>query len=124
MSSTGAADSDIGGIFAAIDAKDSAAFVEFLTEDAVFRFGSAPAVQGRDAIRVAVAGFFDTIAGLSHAITNTIAGDGTLVCEGEVTYERHDGSTVALPFADIFAFDGALISDYKIYMDIAPLYAD
>ena len=66
MSSEQAADSDIGGLFAAIDAQDGAAFVGYLTDDAVFRFGSAPAVQGRSAVRAAVEGFFDSIAGLSQ----------------------------------------------------------
>ena len=65
-----------GGLFAAIDRQDAAAFVGFLTDDAVFRFGSAPPVQGRDDIRAAVGGFFDTIAGCSHAIHKTL-GDGS-----------------------------------------------
>ena len=56
-------------LFAAIDAKDAAAFADFITEDGEFRFGSAPAVSGRAAIRTAVADFFATIDGLSHSIT-------------------------------------------------------
>ena len=110
-------------MFAAIDMKDGAAFVSFLTEDAVFRFGSAPPVQGRDAIQAAVEGFFTTIAGCSHEIAKSLRQDVTVVCEGEVTYQRHDGSSVTLPFTDIFEYDGELIAHYKIYIDIAPLYA-
>ncbi len=110
-------------LFAAIDARDADGFVGFLTEDATFRFGSAPPVQGRRAIRQAVDEFFATIAGLSHAVANWLASDATLVCEGEVTYTRHDGSTVTLPFADVFEFVEDRISHYKIYMDIGPLYA-
>jgi hypothetical protein len=41
-----------------------------------------------------------------------------------VTYQRHDGSEISLPFTDIFEYDGDLIAHYKIYMDIGPLYAD
>jgi ketosteroid isomerase-like protein len=94
VSSGSAAGRDTGGLFAAIDAQDGAAFVSFLTDDAVFRFGSASAVQGRAAVPAAVEGFFDGIAGLSHSIDRTL-GD-----------------------------DGHLIAAKKIYIDISPLYAD
>ena len=110
-------------LFAAIDAADADGFLQFLTPDARFRFGSAPVVEGHDAIREAVGGFFGSIAGLSHTVTRTVAEGSTVICEGTVTYTRHDGSTIALPFADVFEVEGGLIADYKIYMDIAPLYA-
>ena len=123
MSSAQAADSDIGGLFTAIDAQDGAAFVGYLTDDAVFRFGSAPAVQGRSAVQAAVEGFFGSIKGLSHTIHKTLRQADTLVCEGEVTYTRQDGSTITIPFVNVFEYDGDLIARYKIYIDIAPLYA-
>jgi limonene-1,2-epoxide hydrolase len=123
VSSEQAADSDIGGLFAAIDAQDGAAFVGYLTDDAVFRFGSASAVQGRSAVQAAVEGFFDSIAGLSHRIHKTLRHADTLVCEGEVTYTRRDGSTITIPFANVFEYDGDLIAKYKIYIDIGPLYS-
>ena len=123
MIDAGAQQGMLQDLFAAIDARNAERFVGFLTEDATFRFGSAPPVQGREAIRQAVGEFFATIAGLSHAVTNWLASDGALVCEGEVTYTRHDGSTVTLPFADFFELDNGRISHYKIYMDIGPLYA-
>ncbi len=119
-----AAGRDTGGLFAAIDRQDAAAFVGYLTDDAVFRFGSAPAVNGRDAIRAAVDGFFGTIAGCSHTLHNTISSGSTLVCEGEVTYTRHNGTEITLPFTDIFEYEADLIAHYKIYMDVAPLYAE
>ena len=114
----------LSDLFAAIDKRDTAAFVAFLTDGGEFRFGSAPPATGRDAIAAAVGGFFESIAGLRHRIDNAMREADTLVCEGEVTYTRHDGSEVALPFADVFEMDGALIDNYKIYMDIGPLYAD
>ena len=123
MSSGQAADSDIGGLFGAIDAQDGAAFVGYLTDDAVFRFGSAPPVRGRAAVQAAVDGFFGTITGLSHTIHRTLRDADTLVCEGEVTYTRHDGSRITIPFANVFEYDGDLIAKYTIYIDIAPLYA-
>lgn len=110
-------------VFTAIDRRDADGFVSYLTADAIFRFGSAPPAKGRDAAREAVAGFFGTIASLSHELSRSLAADNVLICEGEVTYTRHDGSTVTLPFADSFELDHGLISHYRIYMDIGPLYA-
>jgi len=124
MSSVIAAGGDTGDIFTAIDAKDGATFVSYLTEDAIFRFGSVPPVQGRDAIQAAVEGFFTTIAACSHEILNTLRQDDTLVCEGVVTYTRHDGSEISLPFTDVFEYEGSLVAHYKIYIDIGPLFAD
>ena len=124
MSSVIAAGGDAGGMFTAIDAKDGATFVSYLTEDAIFRFGSAPPVQGRDAIKAAVEGFFTTIAACSHDISNTLRQEDTLVCEGVVTYTRHDGSEIALPFTDVLEHEGRLIAHYKIYIDIGPLFAE
>lgn len=118
-----AAGRDTGGMFAAIDAKDTTAFLGYLTEDAVFRFGSAPPVEGHEAIGAAVGGFFGTIAGCTHTIDRMIEQGDTLVCEGRVTYRRLDGSDVSLPFTDVFEYAGERIRHYKIYIDIAPLYA-
>ena len=109
-------------LFAAVDAKDTERFLGFLTDEASFRFGSAPSVRGREAIRAAVDGFFSTIAGCHHILTRTIVEDDVIICEGEVTYTRHDGGEVTLPFANIFEFNGGLISAYKIYADAGPLY--
>ena len=124
MTDAAAADSNIGGLFAAIDLQDSDAFVAHLAEDAVFRFGSAPPVQGRVAVRAAVDAFFGTIAGLSHRVDRTLRDGDTLVCIGEVTYRRHNGGEITLPFTNVFDYDGGLINFYGIYIDIAPLYAD
>ncbi len=124
MSSGSAAGRDAGGLFAAIDAQDGAAFVSYLTDDAVFRFGSAPPVQGRAAVQAAVEAFFASIAGLSHSVDRTVGEGDTLFLEGEVTYTRHDGSQIAIPFVDVFEYEGEKIAEYKIYIDIGPLYAD
>jgi hypothetical protein len=94
-----------------------------MTEDGRFRFGSAPAVVGRPAIAEAVAAFFASIAGLRHHVPVFIVEGSTIVCEGETTYTRHDGSEITLPFANVFEIDGDKIRDYKIYADLAPLFA-
>ncbi len=38
-------------------------------------------------------------------------------------YQRKDGQSVIVPNADILVFDGDLVRDWQIYIDIAPVYA-
>ncbi len=64
----------IEGLFKAIDAKDTDSFVAYLTEDAVFRYGSQETVQGRAAIGEYVSGFFSTIKALRHHVVETWEG--------------------------------------------------
>ena len=40
-----------------------------------------------------------------------------------MTYRRHDGTEITLPFTNVFEYRGDLIAHYKIYIDIGPLYA-
>jgi hypothetical protein len=124
MSISATQQSMLRSLFAAIDARDTAGFLQHLDASASFRFGSAPVVHGRSQIGEAVGGFFETIESLRHDIDLSIADGDILVCEGNVTYKRHDGSSIALPYVDVFRLAGDLISEYKIYMDINPLYAE
>lgn len=110
-------------LFRAIDDQDIDAFLAFLTPDGEFRFGSAPAIHGHDAIRAAVTDFYATFAALSHRVLRLWSDDDTLVVEGLTTYTRHDGSRVTVPFADVFDLEGDQIRRYAIYADVAPLYA-
>jgi ketosteroid isomerase-like protein len=112
----------LDSLFGAIDGMDATAFGTFLTEDAVFRFGNAPAVHGRAAIEQAVRHFFASIRRSRHRLGRVWPGADAVAVEGTVTYTRLDGSEVTLPFADTFVLRGERISEYNIYVDIAPLY--
>lgn len=112
----------LDGLFGAIDAMDTDRFVEYLTEDCVFRFGSAPPVRGRDAIAAAVNSFYASIAALSHSVSRVWSDADSVCCEGEVCYQRHDNSEIVIPFVDVFELDNGNISAYKIYIDIGPLF--
>jgi limonene-1,2-epoxide hydrolase len=110
-------------VFAVIDARNAAGFVDLLTPDAQFRFGSAPTIIGTEAICAAVSGFFASIAACRHRLIRTWSGASGVVCEGEVTYTRRDGTKVTVPFANVFELRGPLISIYRIYIDNSPLFA-
>jgi limonene-1,2-epoxide hydrolase len=111
-------------LFASIDAMDTESFLSFIREDATFRFGSSPAVKGHAEIRAAVEGFFSSFAALKHDLQRVVTDGDAVVCEGEVTYTKHDGSTITLPFVNVFEVDGGLISLYRVYIDIGPLFAE
>ncbi len=110
-------------IFAAIDAFDPDKFVAHLTEDVTFRFGNAEPAVGRAAVREAVAGFFSTIDGLKHHILNLWDIGDVTVAQINVEYIRTDGKHVTVPNADILTFDGDLVSNWQIYIDVAPVFA-
>lgn len=110
------------GLLQAIDACDADAFADFLTEDARLRFANAPPITGRPAIRTAIAGFFEAIAGLTHELEEAWHLPEAVICCGEVTYRRLDGGTLRVPFANVLKLRGAKISEYLIYVDNSALW--
>jgi ketosteroid isomerase-like protein len=114
---------DVAKIFADIDSLDPAQFVAHLTTDAKFRFGNADPVVGREAVAAAVAGFFATIDGMKHHILNSWAVGDTVIVQIDIEYLRKDGKSVSTPNADILTFEGDLVRDWQIYIDLTPVYA-
>jgi hypothetical protein len=39
------------------------------------------------------------------------------------TYTRKDASEATLPFADVLGIHGVEVFDYRIYLDVTPLFA-
>jgi len=124
VSGVEAAGVNFGKLFASIDAMDTESFLSFIGEDATFRFGSSPPVTGHAEIRAAVENFFSMFSALEHELHRHVADDNVIVCEGEVTYTRHDGNKITLPFVNVFEVENKLITLYRIYIDIAPLFAE
>jgi hypothetical protein len=110
-------------LFQAIDDKNGDRFVTFLTENARFKFGNADAVEGRAAILQAVVAFFASIQKVEHQLLESCRERELVFCRGTVTYTRHDGTRLAVPFANFFKMSGDLISQYQIYVDTSELYA-
>jgi hypothetical protein len=114
---------DVAKIFADIDSFDPDKFAAHLTPGARFRFANADPVTGREAAREGVAAFYATIDGLTHRILNVWEFGDTVIAQIDVEYLRKDGKTVITPNADILVFDGDLVRDWQIYIDVAPVYA-
>jgi ketosteroid isomerase-like protein len=106
-----------------VDRMDADAWAAYLAPDAVMRFGNAEPIQGREACRDALAGFFDQIAGLRHDVLGAWTVDGTTITEFSATYVRKDGREVTVPAVTIYRTGGDdLIADYRIFVDQAPLF--
>jgi ketosteroid isomerase-like protein len=113
-------------LLAALDAGDIEAALGFMTEDVAFRFGSAEPTVGRAAMAGAAATMADVVAGMSHeflAVWTTGEPDSAVICEMAVTYTRHDGSELTLPCVSVFRVRDGRVADYRIYMDINPVFA-
>jgi hypothetical protein len=109
------------GLFACIDGKQTSDFLSYLHPDALFRYGSSPAVVGLVAIGHAVDLFFDSIRSSSHKVIRTWLVPDCAICQGEVSYVLPDGGEVTLPFCNILSLTEGQISRYEIYIDPTPL---
>ena len=113
----------IRDLFRCVDAKDIDGWLEFLTPDAHFRFGNAATVEGKSAVRDAVIAFFASISELRHDLAETWIHFDAVICHGEVTYTRLDGSALSIPFVNVLRMEGDLIRDYLVYADASELHS-
>ena len=109
-------------LFSSIDNRDGDAFAAFLADDVEFRFGNAEPVKGRAAVHAAVSGFFQSISAVRHQLDRVWRTDDAAVCHGNVTYTRHDGSTLGVPFANVMYLRDGLVVNYLIFADVSSLY--
>ena len=112
----------VAELFRCVDTKDCGAWLDFLAPDACFRFGNAAVVEGRDAIRETVTAFFASISALRHDVLETWRHPDAVICRGDVTYTRLDGSSLTVPFANVLELRGDLIRAYLVYADTSELY--
>ena len=87
------------------------------------RFGNAEPVRGRGAVRDVWAQFCESVDGVSHALVERWEADPATVVEADVTYTRKDGGTVTVPVVTIYREHDGLIDDYRVFIDLAPLFA-
>jgi limonene-1,2-epoxide hydrolase len=111
-------------LFADIDSMEPERFAAHLAEEVTMRFGNAEPIRGRDAGRDAWAAFCKELRGVRHDVIGQWSADEATIVEAEVTYTRLDDSQVTVPVATIYRERGGQINDYRIYIDLAPLFAD
>jgi ketosteroid isomerase-like protein len=110
-------------VFQTVDSFDPDEFVRLLAEDATLVFGNAEPMTGRETIAAGLRAFFSTIGGLRHRIVRNWQVDADIIAETEVTYRRLDGEDATVVAVSIWRTrDDGLITDYRIFVDLAPVY--
>jgi ketosteroid isomerase-like protein len=110
-------------VYEAVDSKDERRLARFLTENCTFVYANSEPVIGRENIAESSKNFLALIAGIKHQLLDVWAFDDVIVSRLEVTYTRKDGSTLTVPAVTIWRMRNRQIDDYRIYIDVAPLFA-
>jgi limonene-1,2-epoxide hydrolase len=108
---------------AALDAGDIAKLAALMTDDVRLQFGSQEPIVGKEAFIAAAEASLASVAGFQHEILAAWDVGEAVVLEMTVHYRRLDGGEISLPCCNIFRLSGGRIADYRVYMDIAPVYA-
>jgi ketosteroid isomerase-like protein len=108
----------------AVDMSDLDTIEAVAAQDVFFRFGNADPTHTRSELLAAAESFRASIAGIRHDIVDIWEiDDGTVVAIMDVHYRRFDGRELNLPCCNVFRVRDGLVRDYRIYMDINPVFA-
>jgi ketosteroid isomerase-like protein len=110
-------------VYEAVDSRDEQRLAPFLSENCTFVYANNDPVVGRANIAESSKKFMASIAGIKHQLLDVWAFDDVIVSRLEVTYTRKDGSTLTVPAVTIWRMRDRQIDDYRIYIDVAPLFA-
>jgi ketosteroid isomerase-like protein len=113
----------VQAIFAAFDAKDIGSLAALMTDDVRLQIGNADIVDGRAEFVEALQVFFGSVAGFRHSVTNVWSDVDAVIAELKVHYTRLDGTELTLPCCSVFRLRDGAVADYRVYMDITPVYA-
>jgi ketosteroid isomerase-like protein len=117
-------ETSVRNLLETVDNKDTASLADRFADGIVFRFGNSDQVDGKTAVVDTCVEFLAGIAGLQHEIHHLwqVEPDWVVVFM-TVHYERLDGGTVSLPCANTFRFSDTKVAEYRIYMDVNPVFA-
>jgi ketosteroid isomerase-like protein len=109
-------------IFAAFDAKDIAALAALVTDDVRLQIGNADVVHGKPEFVEALQVFARSVARFRHKVISVWSDGDAVIAELKVHYTRLDGSELTLPCCNVFRLRDGAVADYRVYMDITPVY--
>jgi ketosteroid isomerase-like protein len=93
-----------------------------LTENCTFVYANSDPVIGRANAAASSKKFLDLLAAIKHELLEVWGFDDVIVSRIRVTYTRKDGSTLTIPAATIWRVRDRQIDEYRIYVDIGPLF--
>jgi ketosteroid isomerase-like protein len=116
----------IRSLFAAVDRRDGDAVLDLLADDVVLVFGNNDPIQGKAQFAEAQRNFGSLIGGLRHEIQDiwhAVEDARVVIASMTVHYTRLDGTGVSLPCCNVFRLSEDRVVDYRVYMDINPVFA-
>jgi ketosteroid isomerase-like protein len=112
----------VQAIFAAFDAKDIGALAALMTDDVRLQIGNADVAHGKREFVSALEAFVMSVASFHHTVTNVWSDVDAVIAEIRVHYTRLDGTEMTLPCCNVFRLRNGAVADYRVYMDITPVY--
>jgi len=108
--------------FHAIDeTRDAHQYLRHFTPDAQLRFGSSPAVAGRDNFLAPLQQYFALYSRTKHEVKAGWRSGSTMFVEGDISYTLRDGSTFTFPFLNKYELRGEAIQRLDIFVDVSPM---
>lgn len=98
-------------------------FVNGFTDDGKVIFGNNPPAVGRAQIGAAIGGLWSAINGLKHRFKNVWVSGTTTILEADITYSRKDGKDVVVPCVSILERPADKVTQLRITLDLAPVFA-
>jgi len=109
-------------VYQSIDQANANKFASYITPEGSFRFANHPAVAGRKEVEDFVEGFFKSLKSIRHSHLESWESGNAIFVNGTVTYTRHNGTILALPFSCTWKMKDQLINEYLIFIDSSDLY--
>ena len=116
----------IRALFSATDQGDLAGVTSYLHDDVVVFLSNREPIHGAVAYAELYGQVAGMLAGLRHEILDiwSAAEDPSVwIVQMTVHYSRADGPTVSLPCCNVLRFTEGLVSDYRVFMDMTPVFA-
>ena len=116
----------IHAIFAALDRGDIDDVASFMDEDVVVHLTNLDPIRGVEPFTDLYGQVMGSLAGIRHElheVWNAAEDDAVWIVRMTVHYRRGDGEVVSLPCCNVFRFSEEAISEYRVFMDMAPVFA-
>lgn len=114
-------------LFEAVDEGDLDTVGSFLADDVQVFFGNTGPYVGRKSFCDLYSQFMGTISSVRHEhhdLWRVREEETVFIARMTVHYETRSGNLHSLPCCNVFRFSGNLVSEYRVYMDITPIFSD
>ena len=112
-------------LFASMMEQDWDTFRSCLTDDVMYRVGSTEPVHGIEAVVSYLQSLYTQIKMLPPDIRQILEPENQVIFEFETHYLRlKDNKQVNFACTDILRMSGDKIREWRVYVDLSPMYAD